>query len=41
MRRQRLFEVSPGYLTLVVTYECSARCAHCCLGAGTEHDERM
>ena len=29
------------YLTLVITYQCSARCAHCCLGAGPEFHEWM
>lgn len=29
------------YLTLVITYQCSSRCAHCCLGAGPEFAEWM
>ena len=29
------------YLTLVITYKCSARCAHCCLGAGPEYGDWM
>jgi MoaA/NifB/PqqE/SkfB family radical SAM enzyme len=24
------------YLTLIITYECSSRCAHCCIGAGPD-----
>lgn len=29
------------YLTLVITYRCSARCDHCCLGAGPEFGDWM
>ena len=29
------------YLTLVITYQCSSQCAHCCLGAGPEFHEWM
>lgn len=29
------------YLTLVITYRCTARCAHCCLGCGPEYDGWM
>lgn len=29
------------YLTLVITYQCSSRCAHCCIGAGPEYREWM
>ena len=29
------------YLTLVITYQCSSRCAHCCLGAGPEFRDWM
>lgn len=25
------------YLTLIITYQCSSRCGHCCIGAGPEH----
>jgi len=29
------------YLTLIVTYQCSSRCDHCCIGAGPEHRNWM
>jgi len=29
------------YLTLIVTYQCSSRCDHCCIGAGPEHRDWM
>ncbi|MFC1850776.1 radical SAM protein [candidate division CSSED10-310 bacterium] len=29
------------YLTLIITYQCSSRCEHCCIGAGPEHREWM
>jgi len=29
------------YLTLIITYQCSSRCEHCCLGAGPEFNEWM
>lgn len=29
------------YLTLIITYQCSSRCDHCCIGAGPEHREWM
>ena len=29
------------YLTLIITYKCSSRCVHCCLGAGPEFHEWM
>jgi pyruvate-formate lyase-activating enzyme len=29
------------YLTLIVTYQCSNRCDHCCIGAAPKHSEWM
>lgn len=29
------------YLTLIITYQCSSRCRHCCIGAGPEYREWM
>jgi len=29
------------YLTLIITYKCSSRCAHCCIGAGPKFSEWM
>ena len=29
------------YLTLIITYQCRSRCAHCCIGAGPDHHNWM
>jgi len=29
------------YLTLIISYQCSSKCSHCCIGSGPEHSEWM